>query len=61
MIWAFRKSTLENDTKMSWFPLGVSLILSHLNELKKNFNQLPSWDFIFFKTSTINLYENTKN
>jgi hypothetical protein len=47
--------------KKSCFFLGVTLILSHLNEPKQNFNKLSSWDIIFLKTLAINLYENTKN
>ena len=47
LIWAFRKSTLETDTKKTVFFLSVSQMLSHSNEPKKNFNKLPSWDFFF--------------
>ena len=57
LIWAFRKSTFETDTKKSWFFGCVSQAV----EPKKIFFKLSSWDFFYFKTSTIILYENIYN
>ena len=62
LIWAFRKSTLETDTKQSWFFLGMSLRQWYLNEPKKiltnfrlgtfffkNFNYYSIWIYIKLK------------
>ena len=48
------------EKKMSCFFWGMSLRQQYLNELKKIFYKLSSWDF-FFKTSTITIYENAKD
>jgi hypothetical protein len=45
----FQKINIRDRYKKSGLFLGVSLILSHLNEPKKVFNKLPSWDILFFK------------
>jgi hypothetical protein len=57
---SFQKINIRDRYKKVVFFLGVSLRQSNLNEPKNFFYQLPSWDFIFFKTLTIILYENTK-
>ena len=45
----FQKINIRERYKVAVFFLGMSLRHKYLNEPKKNFYKLSSWDFFFFK------------